>query len=243
MAESDRVTANIAAYWNERSATYDDDPDHRVRSGAEHAAWLAALRDLLPAPPAEVLDVGTGTGFLAVLLAELGYGVTGVDIAEQMLAVARAKAASLDRPPVFLVGDAVAPPVSPASMDGIVSRHVLWTLPDPPQALANWRRILRPGGRLVVIDGLWSVGATPPDPATAPTPAQLAYATYYTPEVTARLPLLTAQTLDDVLAAIIQAGFSDARVSRLEALEYLEQAAGDRTHPGRYIVTAARPVA
>ena len=86
------------------------------------------------------------------------YEAVGVDLAERMLAIARAKAANLPHPPAFLVGDAVAPPVARGSMDGIVSRHLLWTLPAPSRALTSWWRLPRPGGRLVVIDGLWSAG-------------------------------------------------------------------------------------
>jgi hypothetical protein len=78
----------------------------------------------------------------------------------------------------------------------------------------------------VIIDGLWSVGAAAPDPTAAPTPAQQAYATYYTPEVTAHLPLLTARTPDTVLAVVAQAGFTDARIVRPAALADLARAEG-----------------
>jgi ubiquinone/menaquinone biosynthesis C-methylase UbiE len=52
---------------------------------------LETLRSLLPPALAEVLDVGTGTGFLALLLAELRYRVVGIDLAPDMLEIARSK--------------------------------------------------------------------------------------------------------------------------------------------------------
>ena len=238
MDDSAKAKAKITAYWNTLSATYDDAPDHRVRSEAERQAWLTALRALLPPPPARVLDLGTGTGFLALLLAALGHRVLGIDIAPDMLAVAREKAAGLASPPEFRVGDAAEPPVAAGSVDAIVSRHLLWTLPDPLGALKNWHRALRPGGRLIVIDGLWALRAEPDDAPPTADP----YATYYTPEVQAQLPLLGARSLDQVFALIAQAGFVSPETLPPEASAWLAGAAhgGDHVHAGRFVVTARR---
>ena len=116
--------------------------------------------------------MGAGTGFLALLLAELGHRVTGVDLAPGMLALARAKAARLPAGavrPVFAPGDAVDPPLPAGSVDAVISRHLLWTLTEPQRAFANWRRLLRPGGRVVAIDGLWHGGRQQaPEPEPAP---------------------------------------------------------------------------
>ncbi len=57
----------------------------------------------------------------------------------------------------FGLGDAVAPAMAEMSVDIIVCRHFLWTLREPEVALGNWRRLLRPRGRVVVIDGFWFV--------------------------------------------------------------------------------------
>jgi len=59
----------------------------------------------------------------------------------------------------FRRGDAAAPPLEPAGFDVVLSRHVLWALPDPAAALANWIALLRPGGRLVLVEGRWMTGA------------------------------------------------------------------------------------
>lgn len=84
-----------------------------------------------------MLDVGAGTGFLAFLAAELGHKVTGIDLAEGMLAVAREQATEVTNPPNFLIGDAIAPDFPPESFAVIMSRHVLWTLRDPASAFRN----------------------------------------------------------------------------------------------------------
>jgi ubiquinone/menaquinone biosynthesis C-methylase UbiE len=63
---------------------------------------------LLPHAPADVLDVGTGTGFLALLLAELGYRVVGIDLAPDMLEIAQSKCTN-EIAPRFELGDAAAP--------------------------------------------------------------------------------------------------------------------------------------
>jgi SAM-dependent methyltransferase len=60
---------------------------------------------------------------------------------------------------VFVQGDAAEPPLVPGSYDVVLSRHVLWALPDPAAALARWTGLLRPGGRLVLVEGRWSTQA------------------------------------------------------------------------------------
>ena len=109
----------------------------------------------LPDPPARVADLGCGTGTLSLLLAEEGYAVTGVDFSPAMVERARAKAGHVA---AFHVGDAAEPPLEPASYDVVLSRHVLWALPDPAAALERWIGLLAPGGRLVLVEGRWSTG-------------------------------------------------------------------------------------
>ena len=229
----------ITRYWDLRGATYDSQPGHELATPAERAAWLAALRELLPPAPADILDVGTGTGFLALLLAELGHRVTGIDLAEGMLAIAREKAARLARPPIFARGDAIAPLLPPSSVDVVISRHLLWTLTDLPGAFANWRQLLRPGGRVVAIDALWWSDTPPaaaPDPDDDSWSAQ--FPRHYSPEVRDRLPLMSARSPDPALAAA-RGAFERVRVSHLAELERVEQAANpQRAAAPRYVITA-----
>ncbi|MFF4546132.1 class I SAM-dependent methyltransferase [Streptomyces sp. NPDC001435] len=163
--ESDRTAAvgADAIDWDAEAAAFDDEPDHGLRDPEVRAAWAERLSAWLPGRPADVLDLGCGTGSLSLLAAERGHRVTGVDLSAPMVERARAKLAGRDA--VFLVGDAAAPPVGEQRYDVVLVRHVLWTLPDPARALRHWRGLLRPGGtsrafgseggRLVLVEGVW----------------------------------------------------------------------------------------
>ena len=58
----------------------------------------------------------------------------------------------------FLQGDAARPPFALASSDVVLCRHLLWAVPDPSVALNKWTDLLRPGGRLLLVEGRWSTG-------------------------------------------------------------------------------------
>ncbi|MEU9184479.1 class I SAM-dependent methyltransferase [Streptomyces sp. NPDC048484] len=139
--------------WDTESATFDDEPDHGLRDPAVREAWAARLRGWLPRDPVDVLDLGCGTGSLSLLASEARHRVTGVDLSPRMVELARAKLAGRDA--AFLVGDAVAPPVGEQRFDVVLVRHVLWTLSDPGRVLRHWRGLLRPGGRFVLVEGVW----------------------------------------------------------------------------------------
>lgn len=146
-------TGTDGADWDARAATFDEEPDHGLRDPEVRAAWAARLRAWLPRRTGDVLDLGCGTGSLSLLAAEQGHRITGVDRSPAMVALAREKLAGRDA--AFLVGDAAAPPVGEERYDAVLVRHVLWTLPEPRRALRHWRGLLRPGGRLVLVEGVW----------------------------------------------------------------------------------------
>jgi ubiquinone/menaquinone biosynthesis C-methylase UbiE len=150
---TDEVKQQVAAHWNRRAAGFDSDFGHSIRTAAERAAWDRIL-DLVVAGRGtlDALDVGCGTGFLSLELAGRGHRVTGLDFAPQMLAEARKKAAAQRVAVRFEEGDAEQLPFAAASFDLVMTRHVLWTLPHPEQAVDEWIRMLRPGGRLAAMD-------------------------------------------------------------------------------------------
>ncbi|MFE1176234.1 methyltransferase domain-containing protein [Streptomyces sp. NPDC058773] len=147
------LPAADAAYWEAAAASFDEEPDHGLRDPAVRAAWAARLRSWLPPAPAAVLDLGCGTGSLSLLAAEQGHRVLGVDRSAGMIERARGKLAGHDA--AFLVGDAAEPPVGERRFDVVLVRHVLWALPDPAAVLRHWAALLRPGGRLVLVEGRW----------------------------------------------------------------------------------------
>ncbi|MYW15147.1 methyltransferase domain-containing protein [Streptomyces sp. SID2955] len=139
--------------WDARAAVFDDEPDHGLRDPQVRTAWADRLRAWLPGHPADVLDLGCGTGSLSLLAVEQGHRVTGVDRSPAMAELARGKLAG--RTATILCGDAAAPPVGEERYDVVLVRHVLWTLPDPAAVLRHWRGLLRPAGRFVLVEGVW----------------------------------------------------------------------------------------
>ena len=152
------TAADVRAYWDAEAAGFDEAADHGLRDPQVRGAWGRLLREHLPEPPAEVLDLGCGTGTLTVLLAEGGHRVHGVDLAPAMVAAARAKIAASGTTATVEVGDASDPPGRAGAYDVVLTRHVLWALPDPSAALSRWVRLLRPGGRLLLVEGRWWTG-------------------------------------------------------------------------------------
>ena len=149
------INAAIQHHWNNRAAKFDDDPCHGLHSSAQREAWIKIV-DRLAGPTAiSVLDVGCGTGFLALLFAELGHSVTGIDLAPAMLNVARQKAEQLHLNVRLRLENAATLQDPDATYDLVIARHVIWVLPDPALGGQEWLRVLRPGGRLALIEGKW----------------------------------------------------------------------------------------
>ena len=96
------------------------------------------------------LDVGCGTGSYTIELAKLGADVVGIDSSEEMLAWARIKAQKADIEASFMAADATNLPFPDSSFDTVISNGLLCFLKEPEKALIEMRRVLKPGGRLVV---------------------------------------------------------------------------------------------
>jgi SAM-dependent methyltransferase len=238
----------IRGWWDEDADAYDDSAGHSLSDPVEAAAWGAALASLLPAPPARLLDVGAGTGALSLLAAELGHDVTALDLSEAMLARARRKAADRDLSIDFVVGAAEEPPEG--SFDGVIARHVVWTLPEPAGTLAAWRRSVRPGGCLALFEGSWAgegPGTVVKD-AIASTLERMAgigsdHHAPYPPAVIDRLPLREASSPAPFVAAVRSAGWSRIRLVRLRDVEWAVQRRapwpiGRLRHRPRYAIVA-----
>ncbi len=145
------IKSYIKSRWDEHAKKYDNIPAHGINSEKDKKAVKEALKEVL-GDRKKVLDVGCGTGFLSLILADLGHEVTGVDLSEGMLNRAKEKAKESGYNILFKIEDAENLYFEDSTFDVVVERHVLWTLPDPEKAIKEWIRVLKKGGKLILIE-------------------------------------------------------------------------------------------
>jgi ubiquinone/menaquinone biosynthesis C-methylase UbiE len=147
------VKPQIREWWNTAEHDYDAIAAHGVHSEEERELWTEVITQLLGTDQKlKVLDMGTGTGFLALLLAELGYDVTGADWARSKLEKAKEKAREkleAGNSVNFVVEDAENLSFEAGQFDAVVSRHLIWTLANPGSAFKEWARVTKPGGKVL----------------------------------------------------------------------------------------------
>lgn len=148
----------LDADWDREAARFDLASDHGLLEGEVRRAWRRLLQAHLPPAPAQVLDIGCGTGSLSILLAEEGHAVSGVDFSSEMLARASSKTMAAGVSVSLARANATCLPIRRGAVDVVVCRHVLWALDDIDGVLEHWSELLRPTGRLLLIEGQWSTG-------------------------------------------------------------------------------------
>lgn len=145
----DAVKSRLARGYSRTAPLYDALAGHLYATG---------IRRLLPrlrvAPMPAILDVGSGTG-INLFEAARWFGPTrllcGIDISPGMVEIARVKAATLGLPAQIIVGDAEQLPYPDALFDLVISNSVFHWFADKSRALSEMRRVLRPGGQLILI--------------------------------------------------------------------------------------------
>lgn len=148
----ERIKHRVTHYWSNRAEAFEE---QRLREydSEKRERWLAEFHRYLPQDKIlRILDVGTGTGFFACLLAAEGHELIGIDLTPEMIDHAVHMAAVLGSDVHFQMMDAEKPEFEPESFDALVTRNLTWTLPHLEKAYREWYKLLKPGGILINFD-------------------------------------------------------------------------------------------
>lgn len=148
-------------YWTHRAPGYSGVNQEELATDQKRV-WGRTIQERIAARfpgrkpgSIRVLDVGTGPGFFAIILARMGYQVTAVDYTASMLEEARRNAGALADKIDFHQMNAEELMFADYSFDVLVTRNVTWNLHDPEKAYSHWTRVLAPGGLLLNFDANW----------------------------------------------------------------------------------------
>ena len=156
-----KIIQENLAYWTRRAESYSAVNRYELQTG-QRQKWSAEIRRRIEghfpkAKPQDirVLEVGTGPGFFAIILAEAGYKVTAIDLTPAMLEEAKRNAGPMASHIDFLEMNAQQLSFADGSFDVVISRNLTWNLPDPESAYREWRRVLQENGMILNFDANW----------------------------------------------------------------------------------------
>lgn len=157
--ESATIKDKVTSYWSKRAGSFSDHKHDEAHS-YKAELWREELTGKLPkGENLRILDVGCGAGFFELVLAPLGYRMTGIDLTPDMISQAKQLAALHHAAKAeFFVMDAEKPDFPDNYFDAVISRNLTWTLPLPAEAYREWHRILKPGGVLLNYDAEYAKG-------------------------------------------------------------------------------------
>ncbi len=150
-ADRDAANRRRRRQYAEEASTYDRDADRSERwlLGTDHRPWACSRA------VGRTLEVAIGTG-LNLSHYPSGVHLTGVDLTPEMLALARRRSADLGVSVTLTEGDAQALPFADATFDTVLSTYAMCSVPDERATVLEMRRVLKPGGRLILVDHIRS---------------------------------------------------------------------------------------
>lgn len=145
----------ISRFWTTRSDNYSNCVNEELSTGRPDD-WLACIESQTDCnQPLRVLDAGCGPGFFSIIMSKAGHEVIGIDGSDGMLNHARENAMRQGASPIFEKMDCCHTEFENDIFDLIISRNVTHTFQDHRSAYEEWRRILKPGGILLIFDANW----------------------------------------------------------------------------------------
>lgn len=220
----DRMKAKdiIKEEWDRLAQDFDNRAGHGIRTKEEEEAWRNLLTSTIGTNRLKILDVGCGTGVIALLLAKMGHDVTGVDISERMLERAREKSKGIEIPVKFDLGDAEDLPFHDEIFDVVVNRHLLWTMLNPEKAVSEWKRVLKPEGKMIIIDSSWNGQALRKRvwrflavPLILITEHRISWHGHYDKDTEKNLPMKQRKRPQADIEILERCGFVDINVSKM----------------------------
>jgi ubiquinone/menaquinone biosynthesis C-methylase UbiE len=143
----------VNEYWNAIAGCVSARAVQMLSNGLAEK-YADAIASKIPAG-SKVLDMGTGSGVVAIALAKKGYKVTGLDRAYAMIDMAKLTAQEQKADVEFLEADAECTGLDDCSFDAIVLRNVVWNSFHPDNILKEAERLLKKGGSIIITDGNW----------------------------------------------------------------------------------------
>lgn len=141
--------ARVRSVWNERAGSWDEMSEANAVAPDRAADLERTIAALNAGPGDRILDAGCGTGQYALAFAEIGLDVTAVDLAPEMIARARKHGQERKLSVAWRIEQVADLSDPDASYDAVHARVVLQFVPNIPAALAELRRVLKPGGRML----------------------------------------------------------------------------------------------
>jgi ubiquinone/menaquinone biosynthesis C-methylase UbiE len=158
---SSAILEEIKHYWTNRAEGYSKVNQDEL-AGKQKIMWLKEIKNAIESiyrnhnpKDIHILDVGTGPGFFAIILAEAGYQVTAVDYTSAMIEQAKKNSGEFVEKIHFVQMDGQNLTFKENSFDVVVSRNLTWGLENPQKAYTSWRSVLKQGGLLLNFDANW----------------------------------------------------------------------------------------
>lgn len=152
-----QMTDDIIRYWTGRAESYSGLNREELKEKKDDL-WLSAMMDAFPEKgkgDVRILDIGCGPGYFSIILARAGFRPDAADCTPEMLKQARQNAGPLADRIRFHEMNADHLEFEDNTFDVVLSRNLTWNLEDPCVCYTEWKRVLRPGGKVLIFDANW----------------------------------------------------------------------------------------